>query len=662
MIRNLLIAAAAAATLSVSAAPAQLPVQKTIPSGYTITPGQGAVVTKLETIAVEKRNEYYLEPYVVNRYVLVNDEKIAITQKANSQGNMITMVLATPVEKSGSYTVVIPKATFTYSMNETDNPEISWTLTIDNPDFPETPDLPDINAVATPATGSTVEALGSFSVAFEGADALTLSDETASKISVASMGVPVECVFTATAGDGATLEVTLEPGLILSGDYTVTLAEDAVTLKSGDNEFDSPEVKINYTVKAPLVAGDRFVVDKIRYKVLSADDKTAATTFPADEADYAGLTAVPSSVTYEDVTYTVTEIGDLTFSEVSGIQTIAIPETVTRIGEGAFWDSTITSIEIPASVTEIGESAFESCKQLKEFTLPATVTTLGTDVLYDCAQLEILNLPDNLTEIPARFAQGCVMLKHIDLPAGLTAIREFAFSECDQLADVVLPENINTLERFAFAKDLSITSMALPESITTMGHGVFYETGLTEASLPAAITVIPDGTFQCCTNLKEFTVGNDVTEIEQEAFFWCFGLEKITFGEKLATIGSKCFTLDNAIAQIECLNPVPATGAVFEQDVYDNCLLVVPDDALEAYKAAEGWKEFKTILTQSQLGVGAVEAAEAYSIAGRTVTLNIDGSIYDAAGTRVFSGKGSVELPAGVYVISCASRTSKIML
>lgn len=660
MIKHLLLCAAAAASmLSVSAA--ETPALKAIPSGYTITPGQGATVKTLETITVKKNNEYYMDPYI-NRHVMVNDEKIAITQKVSGGGNTITMTLATPVEKSGEYTIVIPKATFTYSINEDDNPEMSWTLTIDNPDQPVTPDLPEINAVASPESGSTVAPLNAFTVKFEGADAIFTGDETASKISVAYMGVPVECSFTATAGEANVLELILEPGLTKSGDYTVTLAEGAVTLKIGEKEFDSPEVKINYTVKAPLAAGDRFVVDKIRYKVISPEEKTAATTFPTDEADYAGLTAVPSTVTFEDVTYTVTEIGDLTFSEVSGIQSIAIPETVTRIGDGAFWESTITSIVIPATVTEIGESAFESCKQLKEFTLPATVTKVGADMLYDCAQLETLILPDNMTEIPSAFAQGCVMLDHIDLPKNLTTISEFAFSECEKLTGVVLPETITTLGRFAFAKDLSITSINIPESITSMGHGVFYETGLTEASLPAAITVIPDGTFQCCTQLKEFTVGNDVTEIEKEAFYWCFALEKITFGEKLAAIGSKCFTGDNALTLIECLNPVPATGAAFEQDVYDNCVLIVPDEGLEAYKAAKGWKEFKHLMSKTEAGVEVVEAADAYTITGRTVTLNAEGTIYNAAGATVFSGNGSVELPAGVYVISCGSRTAKIVL
>ncbi len=660
MIKHLLLCAAAAASmLSVSATETATP--KSIPSGYTITPGQGTTVKTLETITVKKNNEYYMDPYI-NRHVMVNDEKIAITQKVSGGGNTITMTLATPVEKSGEYTIVIPKATFTYTVNEIDNPEISWTMTIDNPDQPVTPDLPEINPVANPATGSTVAPINAFTVKFEGADALFTGDETASKISVASMGKPVESTFTATAAEGATLEVSFEPGLTTSGDYTFTLAEGAVTLKIGENEFDSPEVKINYTVKAPLAAGDRFVVDKIRYKVISPEEKTAATIFPTDEADYAGLTAVPSTVTYEDVTYTVTEIGDLTFSEISGIQTIAIPETVTRIGDGAFWESTITSIEIPATVTEIGESAFESCKQLKAFTLPATVTKVGSDMLYDCAQLETLILPDNMTEIPTAFAQGCVMLEHIDLPSKLTSIGEFAFSECEVLTGVVLPETITTLGRFAFAKDLNITSINLPEGLTSMGHGVFYETGLTEATLPAAITVIPDGTFQCCTQLKEFTVGNDVTEIEQEAFYWCFALEKITFGEKLAKIGSKCFTSDNALALIECLNPTPATGAVFEQDVYDNCVVIVPDEGLEAYKAAAGWKEFKHLMSKSEAAVGEIEATDAYTILGHTVTLNVAGTIYDAAGATVFSGNGSVELPSGVYVISCGSRSAKIIL
>ena len=84
-----------------------------IPDAYTITPGNNATVTEITTIIVERSNEHNLEPYI-NRHITANGEKIAITQKANSAGNTITMTLATPIVQSGEYTLVIPEATFTY--------------------------------------------------------------------------------------------------------------------------------------------------------------------------------------------------------------------------------------------------------------------------------------------------------------------------------------------------------------------------------------------------------------------------------------------------------------------------------------------------------------------------------------------------------------------
>ena len=195
-----------------------------------------------------------------------------------------------------------------------------------------------------------------------------------------------------------------------------------------------------------------------------------------------------------------------------------------------------------------------------------------------------------------------------------------------------------------------------------IGNGIFYQSGIEASELPDAITVIPDGTYQCCTNLADFTVGNNVTEIEKEAFYWCFALKSIRFGEKVAKIGADAFLKDDAIRDVVCLNPEPATGASFPQEVYDNAQLLVPDGALEAYRAAPGWKEFKNITTPIILGVDSAAAVSPFSIDGRTVTLLEAGSIVDAAGRTLLNGAGSIELESGIYIISTATRTLKIRL
>ena len=51
---------------------------------------------------------------------------------------------------------------------------------------------------------------------------------------------------------------------------------------------------------------------------------------------YTGNVVIPSSVTIDGFSYTVTSIGNSAFSDCSGLTSVTIPESVTSIGNYAF--------------------------------------------------------------------------------------------------------------------------------------------------------------------------------------------------------------------------------------------------------------------------------------------------------------------------------------
>ena len=142
---------------------------------------------------------------------------------------------------------------------------------------------------------------------------------------------------------------------------------------------------------ATVATSQTFEVDGINYNIT---DETAKTVEVASKRTYQGDVIIPSTVNYNDVTYSVTSIGNSAFERCTGLTSITIPNSVTSIGEAAFEDCTgltsieipnsVTSIEILNSVTSIGRYAFSGCTGLTSITIPNSVTSIGYGAFYGC--------------------------------------------------------------------------------------------------------------------------------------------------------------------------------------------------------------------------------------------------------------------------------------
>lgn len=349
------------------------------------------------------------------------------------------------------------------------------------------------------------------------------------------------------------------------------------------------------------------LVDGIFYN-LNAETHEAEVTYETPSYNsYSGDVVIPSSITYSDVTYSVTSIGQNAFLHCTGLTSIIIPEGVVSIGTGAFLGcSSLSSIPIPSSVTSIELQAFDGTAWLDS--QPDGVVYAG-NVAY-CYKG---TMPENTS---------------ITLEDGTVSISEYAFAERSELKSITIPNSVISIGWAAFMDCTSLTYITIPNSVTSIDGGAFGD----------------------CSSLTTVYLGSGIKPIGEVAFLGCTSLTSVI--SKIKTpyfFGEGCF--DEILPS--CILTVPyGTTAAYEAsgwttDVFGGGIVEAPQ---EDVTIAIGSAGIATYCYDHDLDFSDVEGLKAYIVSGfspstGTLTLTPVTTVPAGEGLLLKGAEGSYEVP-----------------
>lgn len=353
------------------------------------------------------------------------------------------------------------------------------------------------------------------------------------------------------------------------------------------------------------IAAD-FIINDISYNILSSNEpRRVEVTYGRY---YNENIIIPSEVTYNDTTYTVTKIGYYAF-DFSPIISIELPNTIDTISYAAFnYCFMLDSIIIPNSVTYIDEGAFYNCESLRYIELSNSLEQISYSTFSNCYSLLSITIPNSVNKIESYAFYHCYSLSEIQLSNTLDTIGNYAFSGIDSIPNITLPaslsyfgignssnfENIyieNGNEYFSSVNGVLYTAdttsivafpglkntLQLPNTITIIPDYAFANSDIMSIEIPNTVTHIGENAFIYCTYLTSITIPNSVVELGESAFSYCYALRNITLSSSLFKINDYTFFNCDSLLTIEVPETVDSIGNSVFYGCHNLSSLILPN-------------------------------------------------------------------------------------
>ena len=227
---------------------------------------------------------------------------------------------------------------------------------------------------------------------------------------------------------------------------------------------------------------------------------------------------------------------------------IILPDTVSSNLSGMVFNgmNKLTTIELSSTSKNLklvdgnlysydGKRFIKYMGSSKNFTVPEGVETVVSYCITK--SMTTLNLPSTLKVIEGYALINMSGVNLLNIPASVTTMNTFSFHYNTKLRvaegsatykssdDVLILNKAGTKVIMA---SRNATTYNIPNTVTEIGQNAFYWCNkMTSITIPDSVTVIGAGAFGGCSSLKEITIPQSVTSIGADAFIYCENLTAI---------------------------------------------------------------------------------------------------------------------------------------
>lgn len=337
---------------------------------------------------------------------------------------------------------------------------------------------------------------------------------------------------------------------------------------------------------------------------------------------YSNSIDIPSRVTHDGQTYTVTAIGDGAFMNCRNLYQVLLPATVTKIGNRAFLNCFNINGQRIKHVSSIGDDAFANCTSLNHFMVDGGLVTLGKRAFYGCKLLPSIDLGNELTAIGDSAFINCTGLNSVTMGYATQSVGVGAFAQCNNIKSFTCradnPPAVGDETCFAAFQEQATLKVGYFatlkyqtaeywkefKTIETFNDGIdgiYYQIDGDQATvtyrdknynsysgnvvIPESfendgmtyhVVAIGDNAFKGSTGLTSVTIPETVTSLGNNAFMSCAGLTSVYIPNSVGQIGSNAFKGCMGLSSIN----LPVTLTALNEHAFDSCgitSIIIPE-------------------------------------------------------------------------------------